>query len=505
MRKGQVRHGAVRGARAVARGTTALAALLALAAQAEITSVGGYTGSMDRVLTVQPILVCDDNGSNCADKSAMFKDFLIPTYAQIGIAVAVLPWKSINDSASLTGIDARTDIIVFPTQGASSAKKTLNAWFVNDLVEDPVDVIFGVGALAGNSIVIDTQAVLNDTDANNVARPRRDTFAHEIGHNLGLLHDTYGAGNPDNLMTAGKDRSIPSSGFTDLQIAAARASLSVTDAPLLSFTQSISSGFDADATSLNVRFDQLPEGVSLRRMTIDLPDANLPSPLPGTTGRPYEYLLDYQFRSSSRPDLDHFIRLNGYPDGLSPICASDDQALIQSCYGENTQAFFPTGDPNFPQDPVYLSTGGAPEIDILFGAAGTGGSFGVGDEFTLDLMLRPHLMFEEVATTIPWLRDFDGATITLEYDFGLVTQGVFAADGTWNSRRVTGIGSADYEVTPFGAVYGPGEARPTSWPVDLDPVPRQGAAVPLPGSWALVLAGGAAAALSRRCRRRCRS
>jgi hypothetical protein len=38
---------------------------------------------------------------------------------------------------------------------------------------------------------------------------RRDTFAHEVGHNLGLGHADFGAGASNNLLTAGSTRQIP--------------------------------------------------------------------------------------------------------------------------------------------------------------------------------------------------------------------------------------------------------------------------------------------------------
>lgn len=80
---------------------------------------------------------------------------------------------------------------------------TINAWFANSLNSAPGTVLYGEAWLGGNGLVINGSAVQSFPPSG-----RKDTFAHEVGHNLGLGHSDFGTGAGNNLLTAGSSRQI---------------------------------------------------------------------------------------------------------------------------------------------------------------------------------------------------------------------------------------------------------------------------------------------------------
>ena len=227
---------------------------------------------------------------------------------------------------------------ILPLQGRSSNQKTLNTFFVNDIYDAPgadglSAITFGRANVNGNGLAIDAVSVLQ--------RDRKDTFAHEVGHNLGLNHTTFGAGLPDNLITAGTTRNIPTMALVQQQIDKIRASQFVVEAPKLTLTHHVGTQAEGYRNSLSVNFDLLPEGVSLHRMSIDLPDPVLPSLTAlGAGGRPHEYTATLSFDSASRPDAGHGVGIPGGEEGANRLlrgieCGSSASGVIQTCYGEN--------------------------------------------------------------------------------------------------------------------------------------------------------------------------
>jgi Metallo-peptidase family M12B Reprolysin-like len=169
-----------------------------------------YAVSIDFYLNIQPIDVCDDSGNNCAF-SNFFQAETKKIWEQAGIGINFLSLTKINSSnfSSIDNNNELNNLFNGLGNGQSSNSKTLNMWFVNYIYADPGYITFGVGQLGGNNLAINSPDVLSFNNGNG----RIDTIAHEIGHNLGLDHTTYGAGGANNVMTSGSVRTIPSSIF----------------------------------------------------------------------------------------------------------------------------------------------------------------------------------------------------------------------------------------------------------------------------------------------------
>ena len=185
---------------------------------------GGGSGSSsgDRQLFIQPIQVCDDNGVNCADIE-FYEDITAKIWAQAGIDISFLTPTRLNNSTYLS-IAPNPDPF-FPytnyefyqlsfTRGTGAFGRhpdsgfntgPINMWFVDE-IESTSGIVFGTAWVGANGVLIS-----DDTFSFNGGIGRVDTIAHEIGHNLGLGHNTFGAGGGNNLMTAGTFRNIPSS------------------------------------------------------------------------------------------------------------------------------------------------------------------------------------------------------------------------------------------------------------------------------------------------------
>jgi Metallo-peptidase family M12B Reprolysin-like len=169
-----------------------------------------YAVSIDFYLNIQPIDVCDDSGNNCAF-SNLFETETKKIWEQAGIGLKFLTVTKINSSnfSSIDDYNELSDLFYNPGNGQSSSSKTLNMWFVNQLFPDPLSITFGIAEVGGNNLAVNSIDIVNYNNGNG----RIDTIAHEIGHNLGLEHNNYGAGGANNLMTAGSLRTVPASIF----------------------------------------------------------------------------------------------------------------------------------------------------------------------------------------------------------------------------------------------------------------------------------------------------
>ncbi|PSN18586.1 hypothetical protein C7271_11780 [filamentous cyanobacterium CCP5] len=165
-----------------------------------------------RFLSIQPIQVCNDLGSFCADL-APFEAVTRKIWSQADIEITFLAPNRLLASRFLT-IDSRDEFAEISFQGGAGAfgrnplssrnSGPISMWFVDEIIDGLADV-FGLAWIDQNGILISDNIL-----AFNGGIGRQDTVAHEIGHNLGLTHSNFGAGSATNLLTSGSIRAIPS-------------------------------------------------------------------------------------------------------------------------------------------------------------------------------------------------------------------------------------------------------------------------------------------------------
>lgn len=198
------------------------------------------------VLEVQPIQVCDDDGIVCAQVE-FFELITDKIWSQADIDVAFLPTNQLNDSDYLITDDNEFFDLSFTGEpsdfgrhpDSTDTSGPINLWFVDEIETSEGFIQYGNAWIGLNGVLIS-----DDIFDFNDGIGRVDVIAHELGHNLGLRHSTFGAGTPENLMSSGSIRTIPESiddifpdgeGLSQLtseQIEVARNSSFVTEADM---------------------------------------------------------------------------------------------------------------------------------------------------------------------------------------------------------------------------------------------------------------------------------
>ena len=166
-----------------------------------LTGARASATTIDRSFKVQIVRICNDAGTVCA-ATPYFPAETTKIYAQAGIAPIFLPIQDLNKSSILNGTNGIGAISMAAfgcTSPCAPLTTTLFAFFANTLD----NTIYGNAWLGYNGSAFDASLITNF----NSGVGRRDTFAHELGHNLGLDH--YEVAN--NLMASGGVRAIPSS------------------------------------------------------------------------------------------------------------------------------------------------------------------------------------------------------------------------------------------------------------------------------------------------------
>lgn len=155
---------------------------------------------IDLKLVIQPIQICNDDGTSCANPDLkLFEAEGDKIWSQAGIDLEFLPWITQN-STTLNILNMDTEF------GGPAAGNIIRMLFVNQITHcgGAGAGIFGCGYVDANGL-----AIADNVFSFNGGIGRLDTIAHELGHNLGLGHNNFGAGGALNLMTSGGTRTIP--------------------------------------------------------------------------------------------------------------------------------------------------------------------------------------------------------------------------------------------------------------------------------------------------------
>jgi hypothetical protein len=160
-----------------------------------------FAAPIDRYFKVQIVRICNTIGTVCA-ATPYFPAETNKIYAQAGIAPIFLPILNYYNSAILNGSNG-IEAISMAAFGCASPcvplSTTLFAFFANTLDGS----IYGNAWLGANGSALDASLI----SSFNGGIGRRDTFAHELGHNLGLIHYEFA----NNVMASGGVRAVPSS------------------------------------------------------------------------------------------------------------------------------------------------------------------------------------------------------------------------------------------------------------------------------------------------------
>jgi hypothetical protein len=173
--------------------------------------------AIDKQVTLNIYAVCDDDGNNCPSNGpTMDKYFEASTnkiWAQAGLKVHYSFAAQINNTSYQKiefGGKTFDDLMQLGSNYYSTT--AIDVFFVRQVKDS-----YGVGWINRGGIALAMDDIMGYAGGNN-GLGRIDTFAHELGHNLGLVEgsggDCNGNGyghstNPNELMASGGIRNIP--------------------------------------------------------------------------------------------------------------------------------------------------------------------------------------------------------------------------------------------------------------------------------------------------------
>ena len=145
-----------------------------------LLSCDAFAASM---IVVQPISVCNDAGGDCSNSVGQFFEAETDKiWNQADIDISFLPLTEFHDS-SFQSINSNSDFVNLVNtagHGQHATSTVLNMWFLQEIDSGTVA---GLGFLGANGVAI-ADSIFTFADGAG----RRDTIAHEIGHNLNLDH-----------------------------------------------------------------------------------------------------------------------------------------------------------------------------------------------------------------------------------------------------------------------------------------------------------------------------
>ncbi len=183
------------------------------------------------VIDIQPIVLCEDDGTGCAGTGPVgnqyFEAETDKIWAQGDFDINFLSLQQWNNSTYVVAdsngqtTDTSDDADNLRAAGKAAFGSiadtvAINMYFVTDFLTDPGFVLYGQGCghpTFASGCNNEEGIIINDIIFGST--PRLDTIAHEIGHVLGLTHTGFGAGGSENFMTAGSSRS-PASTIDDI-------------------------------------------------------------------------------------------------------------------------------------------------------------------------------------------------------------------------------------------------------------------------------------------------